>query len=316
MAPKRLITSYVGAIRGYSKYNPYAVDWRFLPEIALLAKDYVRHNVVYISNVAASKRTLSPLWLATVGRRTVKAIRSAQVLFIHIPKTGGTSISSCLYGKNLPHYTAKFYFDVFGPRLSNLPSFSIIRHPVERFVSAYKMAIAGGTDIVAYDRYDRFRLRGLSSIEYYVDFLFEHKASLLFLPRELREQVSFIQNAEGRVLVDRLFPLDCNRGLPKELGRWLGISHIPHLNVTGPRDIDVSQRAYHRILEIYCRDYQLYVDLIQNMGPPIEGMEGSDKNAKRTEVLRPTGAARFEVATDGDLPSSFQEKRAPIGIRK
>jgi hypothetical protein len=280
------------------KYNPYAVDWRFLPERALIVKDYVRHSIVSTSNTAARTKTLSALWLATMGRKTINAIKTAGFLFIHIPKTSGTSISACLYGRNLPHYTAEFYFDVFGQSVSMFPSFSIIRNPVERVVSAYKMAIFGGTDIVAYDRYARSKLRGLASLDHYVDFIFARRSSLSFLPKELREQVSFIEDREGRVLVDRLFPLGNSRGLPLELGQWLGIHHIPHLNATKEYEIDVSSDTRGKIVEIYHRDFRIYNELVQNLSEVGEEMILGDKSAKLNRELQMPPISRLTANAD------------------
>ena len=142
-------------------YSPYAVDWRFLPDTLLLSKDFIRHHLAQGSNTLAATATLRPLWVATIGRNIAQAVRGAQVLFVHVPKTGGTSVSKVLYGRNLPHYTARFWYSTFRDSVADLPSFAVVRHPVERLISAYKMALAGGTDIVAYSRYDRGRLRGL-----------------------------------------------------------------------------------------------------------------------------------------------------------
>jgi len=241
-----------------TNYNPYAIDWSFLPERALILKDYIRHAVVVSSNAVAVTGPLTPIWAGTIGRWTLDAIRSAKVLFIHIPKTGGTSISACLYGRNLPHYTADFYFRVFGRSLSAYPSFSVIRHPVERVISAYKMAVSGGTDAILYDRYDLLQLRGLESLDLYVDFIFRNRKVLSALPKALREQVSFIEDRDGRLLVDRVFPLESATGFPVELGQWLEIPHFPHLNATPPRDLEMSVESVEKIAEIYRRDFEMF----------------------------------------------------------
>jgi hypothetical protein len=270
------------------KYNPYTIDWRFLPEEALVAKDYLRHYIVSTGNSAARSKSLSAIWLATLGRRTVNAIKAAGILFIHIPKTSGTSISACIYGRNLPHYTADFYSHVFGDSIAAFPSFSIIRHPVERLVSAYKMAIFGGTNIVVYDRYDRSQLRGLESLDSFVDFLFDHRTSLPALPNALHEQASFIQDGNGSIMVDRLFPLDSRRGLPSELSTWLGIDHIPHLNATKRCDIDVSDRNYGKIIEIYARDFEIYNNLIKTDSTAADEttFSGLEANASLAPLIR------------------------------
>lgn len=218
------------------------------------------------SNYIADNEITSPLWVETIGRNIAKAVKSARILFVHVPKTGGTSISKGLYHRNLPHYTAGFWYGTFGTAVADLPSFSVIRHPVERLASAYKMALAGGTDIVAYSRYTRSRLRGLESFDAFVDHLFDDRERLPDLSVDLHEQAGFVLDRSGHVIVDRLFALDARRGLPAELGRWLATPSIPHLNATAPLSLDVGRAARWKIGQIYARDFELYHHLVANGG--------------------------------------------------
>jgi len=151
--------------------------------------------------------------------------------------------------------------------VAGLPSFAVIRHPVERLVSAYKMVVSGGTDIVAYSRYWRARLRGLESFDTFVDHVFENRAHLAALPADLWEQAEFVLDPHGQVMVDRLFSLDARRGLPAELGQWLSIpADLPHLNATAPQPLDVSRAARWKIGKIYRRDFQIYRHLVAKGG--------------------------------------------------
>jgi len=243
-------------------YSPYPVDWRFLPDRVLLAKDAIRYSLVRASNSIARNSILSPFWVATVGRRTITAIRSAKILFVHIPKTAGTSISACLYGRNLPHFKADFYVEVLGKSIYGIKSFSIIRNPVERFVSSYKMASIGGTKTVAYDRYSLSKLQGLESFEKFVEFVYSNMDLLEFLPLDLHTQSSFIRDNNGKILVDVLFSLDKHRGLPQDLGPWLGLQRIPHLNATRRQEIVVSREIRDKIEEIYKSDCELYDEIL------------------------------------------------------
>jgi len=206
----------------------------------------------------AASRTFSPFWVGSLGRRILAAIRAAEVLFVHIPKTGGTSISRKLYRRNLPHYTAPFWYSTFGRPVSDLPSFSVVRHPVERMVSAYKMARAGGTDIIAYSRYWQGRLRGLETFDAFVDHVFANRAQLAVLPLDLRTQAEFILDGDGAVMVDRLYSLNGRRGMPAELGRRLAIHPIPHLNASPPHPLDVTTATRRKIEEIYVTDFEIY----------------------------------------------------------
>ncbi len=122
-------------------YIPYAIDWRFLPEPALLVKDAARHALAAASNAAALAPPTRGFWASTLGRRTFNAVTRAGRIFIHIPKTAGTSVCAGLYGRNLPHYTRSFYTAAYGSRIAALPSFSIVRDPVDRLHSAYRLSV-------------------------------------------------------------------------------------------------------------------------------------------------------------------------------
>ena len=250
-------------------YAPYAIDWRFLPEEVLLLKDFARHHIVRLNEAAATSRPFSGLWAATVGQRTIRSVVAAKTLFIHIPKTGGTSVSQLLYGRNLPHFTARFYFDTFKPAVSSLPSFSVVRHPVERLLSAYRFAVHGGSDIMAFSRYDRIRLGCLDSFESLVDFLDDHRDRLSAAPTIFQDQAGFIVDDGGRILVDHLFSLDDRFGLPADLCHFLGVERIPHLNISKSKAVPLLRTIKSKIEKIYARDVELY-DHLASKGGHIE----------------------------------------------
>ncbi len=256
-AAPSLIADPVAAPRD-TPYAPYAVDWRFLPEPLLFAKDLARHHLVDISNATARNDALNPIWVATLGRGALQAVLAAGVLFIHIPKTGGTSIAKLLYRRNLPHYTAAFWNLVYGQRIRRLPSFAVVRHPVDRMLSAYRMAVQGGTEVMAYSRYWRARLKGLESFESFVDHLYDSRGAAHRLPLDLQPQARFVVGADGDIMVDRLFCLDRRTGLAPELRRWLGAADIPHINSARAQPVAITREAHRKIRDIDEGGYALY----------------------------------------------------------
>jgi hypothetical protein len=82
--------------------------------------------------------------------------KSKGVLFIHIPKAAGSSISLSLYGIQVGHIPAKKYYLSNRKEFSDIKSFSIVRDPIKRFTSAYYFLCSGGMtlgDKVNYDKY-------------------------------------------------------------------------------------------------------------------------------------------------------------------
>jgi len=79
------------------------------------------------------------------GRRVLPPqVLAQRILFVHIPKNAGTSISHALYGKEIGHHPISWYRERFPHTMTQLPSFAIIRDPVTRFLSAFLFLKNGG----------------------------------------------------------------------------------------------------------------------------------------------------------------------------
>ncbi len=183
------------------RYKPYLVDWRFLPEPVLLAKDMVRQGIVDLGAALAESRLTRPLWRSAFRSAMVPPVLAAGRLFIHIPKTGGTSICASLYGRNLPHATASFWRKMYGAEIAGVPSFAVLRDPFERLRSAYQFIKYGGTDVIAVSRYDMFRLRGMDTFDRFVELL-HRRPKLLTTITTLQSQTDFVCDAYGDAMVE------------------------------------------------------------------------------------------------------------------
>lgn len=110
-------------------------------------------------------------------RRRYDALRSSpsltcfdnhQCIFIHIPRTGGVSISNALFGHLIGHHrTAEQYRCIFGhSAFRKYFKFTFVRNPWDRAVSAFSFLKAGGMDeldkqwardyLSDYDNFDSF----------------------------------------------------------------------------------------------------------------------------------------------------------------
>lgn len=170
----------------------------------------------------------------------------AGVIFIHVPRNGGTSINTALYGRFMGHYSARdvriWAPDLFG----RLPSFAVTRNPWARLLSAYRFARAGraidGPAGVGIRHPERYQAPVFGSFErFVVEWLPERdlsKEDLVF-----RLQSGFVLERDGEVLVSHLGRLEALSELETYLTRTLGRPlKIGHINRTG--DILPYRMAY------------------------------------------------------------------------
>jgi hypothetical protein len=66
------------------------------------------------------------------------------ILFIHIPKTAGISITKSLYNKEVGHLPLRYYEKRHAQTIKNLFKFTVVRNPWDRIYSAYHFLKAGG----------------------------------------------------------------------------------------------------------------------------------------------------------------------------
>ncbi|CAN5362620.1 hypothetical protein BH10PSE12_BH10PSE12_27550 [soil metagenome] len=190
-------------------------------------------------------------------RARVDAIRRAGVLFIHVPKNAGMSISNALYGQQIKHASIAYYHRV-APDLAALPSLAILRDPVDRFVSAYAYARTGGSrdnriSVPFRDQYRAFRSidNALDHVEaaqdaYQVDHIF-------------RRQTWYLTDRDGAVVVDQLLMLDDMDRLVR-LAPQLGRRPLPHLNRCVSPKPALTDRQIDRIHGLY-RDDLILVEM-------------------------------------------------------
>lgn len=143
------------------------------------------------------------LLLARAYRQYVRA----GVIFIHVPKCAGTSVSSSLYGKSLGHHTAR-ELRAFAPeRFDRQDSFAVLREPVERAFSAYLYLLRGGTRFGWAAHRPEYEEESFKSFERFAtEWLPGRQPDELDFT--LRPQSRYVTDERGDVMIDRLLPLD------------------------------------------------------------------------------------------------------------
>lgn len=124
-------------------------------------------------------------------------------IFVHVPKAAGTSINNALHGRTLGHYTASEIKRKF-PRLYERSfTFSLVRNPWDRVLSAYRFARSGKTESMGVENPSQYQVPAFRSFESFVLEWLPNKSidesDFIFQP-----QWPFVCDDGGKVIVDHL----------------------------------------------------------------------------------------------------------------
>jgi hypothetical protein len=139
-------------------------------------------------------------------------VRNSPSLFIHIPKNAGTTVNNALYGRFVGHRTALWYRRADREFFDTKYKFSIMRDPVERFISAFFFLQAGGTSLVHASPQARRFVQGYKSI---VEFIADVESkSLIFKKMDLvfHNQCDYIADDKQRIMIDKVYVLSAIAG--------------------------------------------------------------------------------------------------------
>ncbi len=187
--------------------------------------------------------------------RIPQAMRDRGLIFIHVPRSAGTSIVRALYGPGCIHHHSMRYYRALDPAFAaRAQSFALLRDPFDRFASAYAFVRAGGTPSTRLSEVFLRETRPLKTVDDYLSFL--EGRDDLDLDFVMRRQSWFVC-ADGAPLVKDLF-------LYGEDGAALAAYLAPHrvgalpwLNRSSrlPLLLNVGQRR--RIERLYASDFAL-----------------------------------------------------------
>lgn len=180
----------------------------------------------------------------------LQSLRAAGVLFVHVPKCAGMAISQALYGAQIKHGSIRWYHHA-APDLVYIPSFAVVREPVERFLSAYRYAVAGGSadNRVSSKFYDRYR--AFRCVDDAIDHV-EQAGSVYRIDHIFRPQFWYLTDRRGKIVVDRLFSID-DADLPKFIVE-MGGNNLSYINRGSGIKPEVTANQEKRIRKIYARD--------------------------------------------------------------
>lgn len=183
-------------------------------------------------------------------------------IFVHIPKTGGTSVLQALNAPSRRNHASweiyreanKFYFKDFF-------KFTVVRHPVSRIYSSYNYILNGGNGRPADIELCRHVQSKTSTFECFI---------LNFLTRTniiqhslFRPQTFFVCNFSGEPVVDHICKLETIEDDVRPVFDRLNLSfpeYFPSINSRSQNTptLDISDRAESMIYKLYQSDFETF----------------------------------------------------------
>lgn len=191
--------------------------------------------------------------------------RREGVIFVHVPKAAGTSINKALYGRTLGHYRAADIKTKFPGLYNRLLSFSAVRNPWDRVLSAYRFAKIGRTPTMGIWNPKQYQTESFSTFERFLHEWLAHK-DLTQVDFVFQPQNWFVCHPckPGNVIVDYLAKVErlqldieiVNKKLSRELT-------VCKLNMTGDglsdyRKAYTSSEMVDLVYSIYGQDIDTF----------------------------------------------------------
>ena len=183
-----------------------------------------------------------------------------KLIFIHIPKNAGTSIIKAM-GVNNRYFDVgiKEYKEHYGDYWDKYKKFTVVREPIDRFISAYKFArmdesgwfsATGKEDL---RKHPHYKLCNEMNINEYISHLYKNSEKMI--TRWIYPQTFVISNENGEREIDYYVRYE---NLLEDLQK-IGIDKIEKLNSSKIKDeqvIELTKKSKNILYEIYDIDYQ------------------------------------------------------------
>jgi hypothetical protein len=182
-----------------------------------------------------------------------------KLIFIHIPKNAGTSIIKAMGVENLfMDKTIKEYKEHYEDYWNEYKKFTVVREPIDRFISAYKFARMdesgwfSATGEEGLEKHHHYELCNEMNINEYISYLYKNPEKF---NRWISPQTFIISNENGEREIDYYVRYE---NLLEDLQK-IGIDKIEKLNSSKIKDkniIELTNKSKNKLYEIYDIDYQ------------------------------------------------------------
>jgi len=154
--------------------------------------------------------------------------KKAGVIFVHVPKNAGTSISTALYGRTFWHTPASAIKKYVRSEFESCFKFGVVRDPVQRYLSAVSYIqknydLLDGGPLIPHKNLLGDPVRLFDQWLMNVDI---SKVNFVFRP-----QSYYLCSKEGEILVDSLLEFEhLSQGIATLLNKVPQLKNLPHLN--------------------------------------------------------------------------------------
>jgi hypothetical protein len=197
------------------------------------------------------------------GQYSLAPFDNRRAIFVHIPKTGGISVSTALFG-NLAggHTRITEYRNIFSEKeFSQYYKFTFVRNPWDRLYSAYCFLKAGGIN----EDDSAWAVSHLSGIDTFEDFVMHFlNEEVIYTEVHLVPQYKFICYEDGQSPVDFIgrfenLESDFNVVAAKIApGAKLAHMNSSAKNKTASADMLFTQAMQEKVAILYARDIELF----------------------------------------------------------
>ena len=184
-----------------------------------------------------------------------------KTIFVHIPKTAGTSIAIALYNDSKPAHELLREYQAYDPnRYNEYFKFTFVRNPYDRFVSGFSYLKQGGDGLYDPGWWEQF----CSEVETLDDFIdnFKYNHSLYYLKRHLIfiPQVRYMRDLNGDIGLDFVGRLETIREDIERLEELTGMTiDLQHRKKSKRKELSEymdNEKFVSFVNELYREDFE------------------------------------------------------------
>ncbi|BBM82390.1 sulfotransferase family 2 domain-containing protein [Candidatus Uabimicrobium amorphum] len=184
-----------------------------------------------------------------------------KLVFFHIPKAAGKSLATAIYGTDINHFTYRQVSQQLD--MCNYYTFTFVRNPWDRMVSAYNFLCRGG-----WGKVDRFwvesRKPHLETYSKFLSYVANHPQEMVhFLP-----QTYWLSNHNSEIALDFIGKFEHLHHDYQKLCAILNIdSPLPHINASKrnkdyrsyyktSKDVEIIRTLYKNDIRVFGYEYE------------------------------------------------------------